>query len=128
MEMKTYIEIQDYSGFRLYELTQSYLNYLKPKDTNFSIFKMAASSVIIDGKQIEIKSDRIDEREYVIGKFYSIEDLKSKFGTRSPLYKNVVFNGLRGACNDINGGWQGVDDNTIVLDPSTIKYTEQMER
>ena len=128
MEIKTYIEIKSNGKVEILELTQSYLNYLTPKVSNFSIFKIVSTTVTVNGKLVELKSDRIEEQSYKIGKFYSVEDIYTNFGEKSALYRNVAFNGLRGACYDNNGCWQAVNHKDIVLDPATIKFKDQLEK
>lgn len=124
MKKTTYLE-GNHSGVK--ELTESYLNLISKQDTCFSIYTIVSEVVCVDGRNVELKSDKLQIQNYILGKFYTPEDLAKEFGKNSTIYCNVAFTGLRGACKDVNGKFHAVHHEDIVLDPATIKYKEQPE-
>lgn len=81
---------------------------------------------VYKGEKITLSSKPINEELYQIGKFLNLEEVKDKYGEKSPAYGNCINNGYIGLCD--SGSWCSAirteEEKNAILDPSTLKYKE----
>lgn len=137
MEVKHYVRFHNYGIFgdeKVVEdeiLSRDISNIKIPKNTSyFEVFDRIVGNIKHEGNTYPVKSNEIDLEEYYIGKYLTLNDLK----TDDPdLYEELVSNNYCGIieCTYFNKPVLKKDFKTVIthiIDPSNIENDDENER